>query len=409
MVKDRKIHILFLITSLRYGGAERVVSNLSSYFAGLGRYRVSIMLLEDGVDYPISDKVGIIRLHSSLGNLFLKIFSLIRDPFRLKDFVRKEGVDIVLSFMQRPNTINMLSKVFGARYVSFVNVRCCIKKHYETEYKNIPYFIKSISKSFLKGLWRYADKTICNSNVIKDEIMTLFGVNSEDVEVIYNPLNLEEIEDRAKEVVDENWFNKKDIPIIVNVGSLTKPKGHDYLLRSFSILASKRPVRLVLIGDGELRKGLVEEVQKLDIADKVFFMGWRSNPYKYVARSDVYVSSSTYEGFPNVLLEAMACGCPVVATNCLSGPSEILMPEASDKGDIVKARYGMLVNTMTETNLSKAIECMLDNKDVARRFTERGFKRARDFNAVLIGDRYEKRLLEGFKAKRYQNKEAERI
>ena len=110
MRKNRKKHILFLINSLRYGGAERVVANLSHSFAEKGRYHVSIMLLERKIDLP-AEGVEMVSLHTRQRNLFEKSISIIRDPFRLRRFIKDNGVDIVLSFMQRPNAINMLTKV----------------------------------------------------------------------------------------------------------------------------------------------------------------------------------------------------------------------------------------------------------------------------------------------------------
>ena len=109
--KMDKKHILFFISSLRYGGAEKVVVNLSRFFVKSSSYHISIILLEDVMDFPVSNKIEISSLHKSQQNPLDKVFSLIRDPFRLKDFVKKKNVDIVISFMQRPNAINMLSKM----------------------------------------------------------------------------------------------------------------------------------------------------------------------------------------------------------------------------------------------------------------------------------------------------------
>jgi glycosyltransferase involved in cell wall biosynthesis len=374
--------ILFLIGSLQYGGAERVVANLSSYFAESGRYHVSVRLLEDVKKYAVSDKVEMGAWHYNRNNLFDKIISVIRGAVTLKRFVISHDVDIVLSFMEWANSINMLSKALGSRHKAYINVRCRLKVHYKNE-------LKKTSWTMLNWLWKYTDRTIVNSRDIKEDIVSLFNVNPASVEVVHNPLNLNEIAKLSQESVDEEWFLKRDIPLLINVGSLTKPKGHTYLLKAFSRLAARRPARLAIIGDGELRKSLTDEAKRLNVADKVLFLGWRDNPYKYMARSDIFAFSSIYEGFPNALLEAMACGCPVISFDCPSGPSEILSLEGEKREDISRARYGILVKGKGEAPLSKAIEDLLDDKEAMEYYSRAGIERARQFDLPIIAKEYE--------------------
>jgi len=392
---NKKIHILFLITSLQYGGAERVVSNLSRSFSHKG-YRVSVMLLEKKSDFSISNSVDVASLHSRQRDWLDKTLSVILDPFRLKRFIIENGVDIVLSFMQRPNAINMLSKALGSGHMACVNVRCSMKVHY----KDIPLFIRYIGRLVFKHLWRYADTTIVNSHVIEDEIMDLFNIDPQTVDVVYNPLELGEIERLSKEGVSEDWFRDKESPIIINVGMMARAKGQEYLLRAFAALTARRKARLVIIGEGELKGKLLKEIEDLKLNGKVLLMGYRENPYKYVARSDVFVLSSIYEGFPNVLLEAMACHCPVVSTYSFSGPTEILLPQGDDRGDIIEAKYGILVKEPKETLLSQAIEYLLDNKDLAKRYAEVGFSMVSKFDISFISRDYERVLLKTLERRR---------
>ena len=396
----KKRHVLFFITSLRYGGAERVVVNLSRALVKSGRYKVTIMLLEDRADYSISDEVETLRLYYGHRGFIEKTRSLICDPFILKDYIENHKVDIVLSFMQRPNVINMLSRALGSRHLAYLNVRVYLTKQYE----NIPGIVRLFGKHILKRLWRYADRTIVNSQYILDEITSQFAISPDTVDLVYNPLDIKEIVDETKEHVEEEWFERKDIPVIMNVGRLTKQKGHIYLLKALSLMASKYPVRLAIIGDGELKNNLVKEARRLGISDKVFFMGWRKNPYKYIARSDVFVLPSLWEGFPNVVLEAMACRCPVVVSDCLSGPSEILMPQeyAKDKKDIIETKYGMLVNNLNAKNLSKAIEYILKDKSILKKYSDAGFERANHFNLSGIIKDYEDVLLKGLEKEKVE-------
>ncbi|NQT06185.1 MAG: glycosyltransferase [Candidatus Omnitrophica bacterium] len=391
--KDKKKHLLFFIPSLRYGGAERVVVNLSRALVDSGRYRVSILLLEGSADYPISDDIEVTRLYYGKRDIFSKTRSLIYDPFILKDFVENNDVDIVLSFMQRPNVINLMAKAFGAKHSPCVNVRVCLTKQYE----NIPRLFKFICRIALERLWRYAEVTFVNSYVIKDEIVTYFKVERNAINVVYNPLYIKEIEHFAKEEVEEEWFKQKDIPVVINVGRLTKQKGHIYLLRATARIAAKRPIRLAIIGDGELKEKLIRESKRLRIYDRVLFMGWQKNPYKYIMRSNVFVLSSLWEGFPNAVLESMACRCPVIVNNCPSGPSEMLLPERQEMDDIVESKYGILINKLSISNLSDAIERILDNKDLFKKYADAGIERASQFDLLPIAKNYEECLLKSLK------------
>jgi N-acetylgalactosamine-N,N'-diacetylbacillosaminyl-diphospho-undecaprenol 4-alpha-N-acetylgalactosaminyltransferase len=384
-MKNKK-HILFLITSMRYGGAERVTANLIKYFSGKKEYRATLMLLEDVIEYALPGDIRIERLHPRQSGLLAKALSVLSDPFRLKGFIRRENVDTVISFMQRPNAINMLARMLGAGHKACVNVRCSMKEHYKMR---SPLF-RVTGKTIFKWLWRFADITIANSRIIRDEVIELFSTDPERVRVIYNPLDLEDIKRKSRNEVGEDW-RKDGAPVIINVGRFVRAKGHSHLLRAFARLAGETDARLVLIGGGPLKDKMVSLAGELGIKEKVSFMGWQENPYKYLARSTLFVLSSIYEGFPNVLTEAMACGCPVVAFNCVSGPSEILLP-SDDKREITKARYGILVRRIDEGLLAAAMCAMLNDKDMLAEYAAAGRDRAREFDLSRISGEFEKAL-----------------
>ncbi|MDB4349662.1 glycosyltransferase [Omnitrophica bacterium] len=388
--RDKNRHLLFLIGNLQYGGAERVVINLSRFFAGLGGYRVSILTIEDKADdYSIPDGVKVKRLCLKRGNILGKILSLKKGAYELKRFVANHQVDIVLSFMEWSNAINLWAKKLGSKHRAYINVRTRIKVHYRN--------INGIFGFFLfKRLAGYIDKIFVNSPDTKDDIVSLFRINTSKVDVIYNPIDLNEVERLSREDVQEDWFQQRDIPIVINVASFTRPKGHKYLLRAFARVAAHRPVRLVLIGDEyptrdsrRIKLKLQSEVKRLKIVDRVLFLGWRDNPYKYLSRSSLFVLSSVYEAFPNTLLEAMACGLPAISFDCPSGPSEILSPREDRKDDIVRARYGILVKEKNEESLSKAIEELLDDREMMTRYAKAGLERSRQFSLPAVAKDYE--------------------
>jgi glycosyltransferase involved in cell wall biosynthesis len=151
--------------------------------------------------------------------------------------------------------------------------------------------------------------------------------------------------------LDHLWFSPGQPPVVLSVGRLVPQKDHATLLRAFSRLRAGRAARLVILGDGKDRKSLELLASKLGVADDVSLPGFESNPYRYMRRCAVFVLSSAWEGSGNVLAEAMACGAPVVSTDCPSGPAEIL-------GD---GKYGPLVAVGDHEALAAAIEASLDH------------------------------------------------
>ncbi len=170
------------------------------------------------------------------------------------------------------------------------------------------------------------------------------GLARDHITTVYNPTVTPEMMEKAKEPLDHPWFAPDQPPVILGVGRYHANKDFPTLIRAFAKVRSGRPARLVILGDaepGNKRDRYLAEINalvaELGIADDIDFPGFTINPYRYMSRAAVFVLSSLREGFPNVLVEAMACGCPVVATDCPHGPPEILAngafgPHRSDAG-----------------------------------------------------------------------------
>ena len=180
---------------------------------------------------------------------------------------------------------------------------------------------------------------------------------------------------------DHEWFTSGDSPVILAVGRLSAPKDYPTLLQAFERVCRDRQARLVILGDGPEREKLERLAEELGIAGAVSMPGYASNPYAYMQHADLFVLSSAWEGSPNVLVEAMACGCPVVSTDCPSGPDQIL------EG----GRYGVLVPVGAPELLAVAITGALDNP-VAR---SKLLTRAADYSAEKSAACYLEVLLEG--------------
>jgi glycosyltransferase involved in cell wall biosynthesis len=235
----------------------------------------------------------------------------------------------------------------------------------------------------MRRLYPKADRIVAVSQGVADDLISLLNLPHEKVTVIYNPIVTPELFEQAKQPVSCSWFEQNRLPVILAVGRLTKAKDYPTLFRAFSLVRQVRPAKLLVLGEGEERSNLERLAIELGIQNDVSMSGFVDNPFAFMAKASVFVLSSAWEGLPTVLIEALSCGCPVVATDCRSGPREIL-----DNG-----RYGRLVPVGDHEALAKAILETLDNPDFpADRQTR--LQRAMEFSVDAAVDKYLKVLLD---------------
>jgi glycosyltransferase involved in cell wall biosynthesis len=187
--------------------------------------------------------------------------------------------------------------------------------------------VKSRARNRL-ALWAYrsSDCVVCVSRTLSDEVAGFVLPKVIDIRTIYNPVDARAIQVLSEEPPEISLPGRFEDRIVA-VGRLTSQKGFDVLLEALALIDSKN-VRLLILGEGPERRALQELAEALGVADRVQFTGFVANVFAVMSRSAVFVLSSRYEGMPNALLEAIACGCKVVATDCPTGPSEILrLPE----------------------------------------------------------------------------------
>ena len=228
-------------------------------------------------------------------------------------------------------------------------------------------FLPFLARTF----YRRADAVVAVSKGVAEDLIKHVGVPRGLVRVIYNPTFDGEIIRLMREEVDHPWFGDGGPPVLLSVGRLTPQKRFDTLVRAISMASRKRPLRAIVLGDGEERDRLQSLSRELGLSDYISFPGFVSNPYAFMAKANLYVMCSAWEGFPNTLVEAMACGLPVVSTDCPSGPREIIGSCASGSGSV-----GTLVPIDYPSALSEAIlrELVLDHDRAclqrqARRFS----------------------------------------
>ena len=218
---------------------------------------------------------------------------------------------------------------------------------------NLAYSNKLFTKGWLLKkimemvMWR-ADALTCVSSDMVDHYRKLFP-NSPHVNV-YNIVKDKNSLKQAGEAVKHDWLVNKKVPVIISAGTMKKIKGFSDLINAFALLMKQRPLKLIILGDGELRDKHIRQVKELGLSQEISLPGAASNPLKYFSKADVFVLSSYTEGLPNVLVEAMMCGCTPVSTNCQTGPREVL----------ADGKYGYLVPVGDITAMANAIVQALD-------------------------------------------------
>ncbi len=229
-------------------------------------------------------------------------------------------------------------------------------------------------------LFPTADHIVAVSDGVADNLALKLGIPRNKITRIYNPADIAEIDKLARAVPDHPWMLDNGPPVILSAGRLARVKDYPTLLRAFARISKNRDARLIILGEGRWRKRLEKMTRKLGVEAKVSLPGWASNPYAFMSRASLFVLSSRYEGLPTVLIEAMACGCPCVSTNCQAGASEIL-----DNG-----RFGPLVPVGDDSALAAAMERVLDSPPDK----EALLARAQEFSFDASIDQYERLILD---------------
>lgn len=382
--------LVFMTNSLAAGGAEKIITVLLNKLSELGM-DVELNCLEHNEFYDLSENIKRTYLSEFTGQErgIKKLFSIPLLAWRLKQYIQKEEITLVQSHIYRSNYINILAKLFGSsHYVQIVNAGTMSK------YKNEG-FLGKINLFLIRYLYPKADLIILKSQGMQYDMQKLFNFKCRNI-VINNPYDIKKIEHLKKE--DINNFNfKTNKKYLISVGRFETLKRQDFIIESMQKLTPSEDIELILIGDGIRKNKLIQLSKDLEVDNKVHFLGRVSNPYKYIARSDVYIlSSENGEGFPNVLLEAMICKTPVISSDCISGPREILAPDTDIsfqlKEGVEKAKYGLLFPIGNVNSLSAAIIEVLNNQELREEYKEKAYERSQDFLVDKIVEQYKEVL-----------------
>lgn len=330
------------------------------------------------IHFPVPDEVEIEILCNDNSNksFFLRIldfFSSIRKYYFL---IRKKNIDISISFLALPNFIN------GIVASRKKNVKTIISERGFPSDNVTSKLSLMISKIFYPIFYNRCDKLFSNSVHINKDLKDNFGIKI-PMDVIYNPI---EIPETSINPSDLN-VRKKNLEIIT-VGSLTKRKNH---LMIFNALKNTKNYHLTVLGDGPFKENLVNEIDTQKLADKVLLAGKVKNVNEYLLKKDCFVLSSYTEGFPNVILEAMAIGLPCISTNCLSGPLELLNENKVIRiadGDFYKGIYGILINNNDHAGLYNALEYLRENPEERVNYAKLSLTRSKEFQIDSIYSKF---------------------
>jgi glycosyltransferase involved in cell wall biosynthesis len=374
-----KIKVLFFISSLSGGGAERVMVDILSHI-DKSRIEPTLVLLYPCDNSPYKEylpediKVVVVERKSD------SFFSKIKQVADFIKTVHKEKPRVILSMLTHNNIMAV-----SVRLIFRIKVIACehiiLSEFIKTRGgEKILWFPVSV---LVKALYRFADRVIAVSNGIRSDLIEEFNVAANKIQVIYNPVDINRITELSS-VPPEHPFFKSDVPVVVAVGRLVWQKGFDTLLRAFNLVIQEMDARLIVIGEGLEKESLEQMVQDFGITDKAFLIGFQRNPYQFLSGADVFVLSSNFEGLPMVILEAIACGTPVIATDCKSGPREILQD----------GKFGFLVPVGDERALSKAIVTLLKDRALREKFSRVARERTVDFSVDKIIKQYERVIYE---------------
>ena len=358
--------IAFYVPSLTVGGAERVTVTVANGLADRG-YAVDLLVpyYEGSFVEEVSDDVTVFDLETPR----VPGVGVGASVPRLVSYLRRRSPAVVFSQMTYTSSVCLLAHWLAGSDAVVVPVVHNTLGIDESPKDRVARWLGALAG-------RRADRFAAVSEGAAESVVDRLHVDAEEVSVLHNPIPVSEVRERSRQPVDHPWVASDEHDVVLGVGRLDSQKDFPTFLRAFRRVHERRPeTRAVIVGRGPERETLETLAGELGTEEVVSFAGYVDNPYGYMAGADVLTMSSVHEGLPTVLIEALACGCPVVSTDCPSGPRTIL-----DDG-----RYGPLVPVGDERALADATLRTLREPPERSALVDR----ARDFAPDTVLDRYE--------------------
>lgn len=327
MITNKKI--AFVIHSLGRGGAEKVVSELSIYWKNKG-YEVTLILFVNEIGYPFGGEV--INLNLPSGNGFVERgLILVKRAWQLREIYKKEKFDLIIAIMESASFPSILAN----------------KNTIASNHCNPNLYFSEIEWKLAKYLFPKARKVVCVSKFAMQAFKAQL-LDSTSLLTIYNPIDFERLKHYAQQATRVKIEGK----YIIAVGRLEQQKRLDRLIQAYAESKLRYEAKLLILGEGSLRANLEQQVKNLGLTGQVILPGNIENPHSNIAQAEFLALSSDHEGFPMVLIEALAIGKPVVSTDCATGPNEIIQ----------QGQNGLLVPVENTLALRDALDELYFNK-----------------------------------------------
>jgi glycosyltransferase involved in cell wall biosynthesis len=372
-VPSKAQRIAILLPSLAGGGAERSMLLLCQFFSQQGR-AVDLLLCRPEGAYAgsVPPAVSVVTLKPS-SSLRGRLLALLADPAglvpllkpvllpikadanirhidALATYLKDNNPNILLSAMTYTNLVALWARRLAGNNVPVVvSERIALTVHIQNQSVKDAWRWKYLLP-LVNQAYQAASGIVTVSNGVAKDLIENTGIAPKYVKTIYNPVVDDQLGELAAQPLQHPWFDAESPPVILGAGRLIPQKDFATLLRAFAQLRQRRPARLMILGEGRLRPELEGLAETLGVAADVAFPGFVQNPYQYMARAAAFVLASLYEGLPGVLIQALACGCPVVSTDCPGGSEEIL-----DYG-----KYGTLTPVGDAAAIAGALNAALD-------------------------------------------------
>ncbi len=392
------VKVAFFIGTLSKGGAERAVSNLTRKLPDDIEKTILLYGTQNRIDYPVAGKLEYIDAVKK-NTVLNKFLSILTRAQRLKKIKQDNPDTVFISFLEYPNLLNLLTAKWSRTIIS-------VRNHMST--KNGRSLKGLFWKITIRLFYNRADLIIAVTEDIKRDLVDHFGIEEEKIQVIYNYYHLDQIREQGNQDLDPQYESIYQHPVVVTMGRMNWQKGQWHLIRAFAALHEQFPdLQLVILGEGKLEKDLKELSKQLGVAAFVHFPGFQKNPYPFIKNAKMFVLPSLVEGFPNALVEAMALGIPVIATDCHSGPREILAPDDSNGFVNYLAvdpdrYYGVLVPvdqaidtndqsslSVEEIYLADSIKLLLQDTEKYNSFADQAFRRSNSFDINQVVSEWE--------------------
>ncbi|MGV7220912.1 MAG: glycosyltransferase [Nitrospinales bacterium] len=336
--KIKSGRLAIFMENLSGGGVEKTCLKLAKGFHDRG-FKVDLLVrsVEGDISSLIPKEVNVVNFSTS--RMLTTIFPLIK-------YLRRKKPEVIISNDSHVNIMALMAR----RWVRKDKPHLIVTERTNVSPKMKNSFKQRIIMWFMRRLYPQADAVVGVSNGLSRDLEQCLGLKNESVKTIYNGIVDEDFNALANEPLEHEWVRPGGPPVFLAVGRLVEQKDFSTLLRAFAILRKNRSAKLIILGEGRLRSLLEKQLDELELRNDVQLRGFEINPLKYYKNCSAFILSSRWEGLGGVVIEALACGCPVVATDCPSGPSEILE----------NGRYGFLVPIGDSLAMAEAMGKALD-------------------------------------------------